>query len=73
MLQSMTTSHEFRQKRQQQMHPLQIDAVVLVHFTHPRSITSGFTASSFASSSVCFASLDIIQYKNIKLNFCKTI
>jgi len=69
MLQSMTTSHEFKQKRQQQMHDLQIDATVLVHFMQPLSITSGLTASKFTSvgfassclSSVCFASIDIIQ------------
>jgi hypothetical protein len=68
MLQSMTTSQEFKQKRQQQMQVLQIDAAVLVHFIQPRSITSGFTASSFISScfgsscftSSCFGSLDII-------------
>jgi hypothetical protein len=74
MLQSMTTSQEFKQKRQQQMHVLQIDAVVFVHFMQPRSMTSGLTASNFASShfassdfassclsSVCFVSIDIIQ------------
>jgi hypothetical protein len=58
MLQSMATSQEFRQKRQQQMQVLQIVAAVLVHFMQPLSITSGFTASSFTSS--CFGSLDII-------------
>jgi hypothetical protein len=71
MLQSMTTSQEFKQNRQQQMQVLQTDAVVLVHFMQPRSITSGFTASnltsSFASFSssfftlVCFTSVDIIH------------
>jgi len=75
MLQSITTSQEFKQNRQQPMQILQIDAVVFVHFMQPLSITSGFTASNFASSnfvssclsSVCFTSLDIIQLKNIKL------
>jgi hypothetical protein len=47
------------------MHPLQIDTVVFVHFTHPLSITSGFTSSGFTASSFvssvftgwCFTSL----------------
>jgi hypothetical protein len=54
MLQSITTSHEFKQKRQHQIHVLKIDAVVLVHFIQPfevgsLSITSDFTSTTTSS------------------------